>query len=137
MNVLPSNLALQRTRPAMAQHATFRLTKRTFSETATRRGVPHPRFPHWRGSGGEGLRASVGSTDASASPPRASVLSDRHAQVLIQLPPIRRLARESQRALDIPGPSGAFGEKADKNQCSAVGVGSGVRNLVRITHETT
>jgi hypothetical protein len=41
MNLLP-NLALQRTRPAMAQHATIRLTKQTFSETVPKRGVPHP-----------------------------------------------------------------------------------------------
>src|SRR5262249_8954318 len=46
---------------------------RTFSETATRRGVPHSRFPHWRVSGGEVLRASVGSTEASAKEPRGSM----------------------------------------------------------------
>ena len=45
MNLLPSNLALQRTRPAMAQHATFRLTKRTFSETVPRSGKPAPDPP--------------------------------------------------------------------------------------------
>ena len=38
------NPRLQRTRPAVDQHATFRLTKRTFSETAPRREGPDPDF---------------------------------------------------------------------------------------------